>query len=85
MIHRAMLGSFERFIGILIEHYAGVFPLWLAPTQAIAAADRRPARPAYAEEVAAALEDAGLRTEVDRRTESVGKKIAEAETAAGAR
>ena len=42
MIHRALLGSFERFIGILIEHYAGEFPLWLAPTQAIAAADRRP-------------------------------------------
>ncbi len=44
MIHRAMLGSFERFIGILIEHYAGEFPLWLAPTQAHPAADRRPAR-----------------------------------------
>ena len=78
MIHRAMLGSFERFIGILIEHYAGEFPLWLAPTQAILLpiADRHVA---YAEETAGALEDAGLRTEVDRRTESIGKKIAEAE------
>ena len=79
MIHRAMLGSFERFIGILIEHYAGEFPMWLAPTQAILLpiADRHLA---YAEQTAAALEDAGLRTEIDRRTESIGKKIAEAET-----
>ncbi len=79
MIHRAMLGSFERFIGILIEHYEGEFPMWLAPTQAILLpiADRHLA---YAEETAAALEDAGLRTEIDRRTESIGKKIAEAET-----
>src|SRR5436853_7867648 len=78
MIHRAMLGSFERFIGILIEHYAGLFPLWLAPTQAVVLpiADRHAA---YADEVAAALEGAGLRARVDRRTESVGKKIAEAE------
>jgi len=79
MIHRAMLGSFERFIGILIEHYAGLFPLWLAPTQAVVLpiADRHAG---YADEVANALEDAGLRARVDRRTESVGKKIAEAET-----
>jgi threonyl-tRNA synthetase len=78
MIHRAMLGSFERFIGILIEHYAGVFPLWLAPTQVLVLpiADRHVA---YADEVANALEDAGLRSEVDRRGESVGKKISEAE------
>ena len=78
MIHRAMLGSFERFIGILIEHYDGVFPLWLAPTQALVLpiADRHIA---YADEVANALEDAGLRSEVDRRGESVGKKISEAE------
>jgi len=79
MIHRAMLGSFERFIGILIEHYAGLFPLWLAPTQAVVLpiADRHVA---HAEEIAAALEGAGLRARVDRRTESVCKKIAEAET-----
>jgi len=74
-----MLGSFERFIGILIEHYAGLFPLWLAPTQAVVLpiADRHLG---YADEVAGALEDSGLRTRVDRRSESVGKKIAEAET-----
>ena len=79
VIHRAIFGSLERFIGILIEHYAGEFPMWLAPTQAILLpiADRHLA---YAEETAAALEDAGLRTEIDRRTESIGKKIAEAET-----
>ncbi len=78
MIHRAMLGSFERFIGILIEHYAGDLPLWLAPTQALVLpiADRHVAN---AEQAAAALEDAGLRSGVDRRTESIGKKIAEAE------
>jgi threonyl-tRNA synthetase len=78
MIHRAMLGSFERFIGVLIEHFAGAFPLWIAPVQAavLPIADRHLA---YAEEVALALEDAGLRARVDRRQESVGKKIAEAE------
>jgi len=76
MIHRALLGSFERFIGILIEHYAGEFPLWLAPTQALILpiADRHEA---YAREVAAQLD--GVRAEVDARTESVGKKIREGE------
>jgi len=78
MIHRALLGSFERFIGILIEHYAGEFPLWLAPVQALILpiADRHEN---YAREVAAELAIAGLRTEVDERTESVGKKIREGE------
>jgi threonyl-tRNA synthetase len=78
MIHRALMGSFERFIGILIEHYAGEFPLWLAPVQALVLplADRHVP---YAEEVAAALADAGLRASVDDRTESVGRKIREAE------
>jgi threonyl-tRNA synthetase len=78
MIHRAMLGAFERFIGILIEHYAGVFPLWLAPVQALVLpiADRHDA---YAREVVAAFEAAGLRARADLRSESVGKKIAEAE------
>jgi threonyl-tRNA synthetase len=76
MIHRALLGSFERFIGILIEHYAGEFPLWLAPVQALVLpiADRHEE---YAREVAAQLD--GLRVEVDARTESVGKKIREGE------
>ncbi len=76
MIHRALMGSFERFIGILTEHYAGEFPLWLAPVQAVVLpiSDRHLG---YAREVAAQLE--GLRVEVDERTESVGKKIREAE------
>ena len=79
MIHRAMFGSFERFIGILIEHYAGAFPLWLAPTQAIVLpiTDRHAA---YAAAVVDELEEAGLRARADLRHESVGKKIAEAET-----
>jgi threonyl-tRNA synthetase len=78
MIHRALLGSFERFIGILIEHYAGEFPLWLAPVQAIVLpiADRHAEAAAG---VLAALADAGLRAEIDDRTESVGRKIRDAE------
>ena len=78
MIHRALLGSFERFIGILIEHYAGEFPLWLAPVQAIVLpiADRHAEA---ADAVLAALTDAGLRGEVDDRTESIGRKIRDAE------
>jgi threonyl-tRNA synthetase len=76
MIHRALMGSFERFIGMLIEHYAGEFPLWLAPVQAIVlpVADRHLG---YAREVQQALGD--LRVEVDDRTESIGRKIREAE------
>jgi threonyl-tRNA synthetase len=78
MIHRALMGSFERFIGILIEHYAGEFPLWLAPVQAtvLPIADRHLE---YARETAARLRDAGLRVEVDERSESIKKKIREAE------
>ncbi len=78
MIHRALMGSFERFIGILIEHYAGEFPLWLAPVQAtvLPIADRHIE---YAREAADRLRDAGLRVEVDERSESIGKKIREAE------
>jgi threonyl-tRNA synthetase len=78
MIHRALLGSFERIIGILIEHYGGEFPLWLAPTQALILpiSDRHEA---YANDVAKQLEAAGLRAEVDARTESVGKKIRDGE------
>src|SRR4051794_6279569 len=76
MIHRALLGSFERFIGILTEHYAGEFPLWLAPVQAIVlpVADRHLD---YAREVQSAL--SGFRVDVDERTESIGRKIREAE------
>jgi threonyl-tRNA synthetase len=78
MIHRALMGSFERFIGILIEHYAGEFPLWLAPVQArvLPIADRHAE---YAQRVAAELRDVGIRAEVDDRTESVGKKIRDGE------
>jgi threonyl-tRNA synthetase len=78
MIHRALMGSFERFIGILIEHYGGEFPLWLAPVQAIVLpiADRHVQ---YAREAAEQLREAGLRVEIDERSESIGKKIREAE------
>jgi threonyl-tRNA synthetase len=78
VIHRAIFGSFERFIALLIEHYAGAFPLWVAPVLAIVlpVADRHDD---YATQVAADLVAAGLRAEPDLRTESVGKKIAEAE------
>jgi len=78
MIHRAAFGSYERFVGILIEHLAGRFPLWLAPVQAIVLpiADRHNS---YAGEVAAALRDAGVRVETDERPESVGRKIRDAE------
>jgi threonyl-tRNA synthetase len=78
MIHRALMGSFERFMGILIEHYAGEFPLWLAPVQGavLPVADRHVD---YAHAVHDALTAAGLRADLDERTESVGRKIREAE------
>jgi threonyl-tRNA synthetase len=78
MIHRALLGSFERFIGILIEHYAGEFPLWLAPVQAIVlpVSDRFNE---YAASVRDSLRNEKLRVELDERSESIGRKIREAE------
>ena len=78
MIHRALFGSFERFIGILIEHFAGAFPLWLAPLQVsvLPVADRHNE---YAQSVVDELVGAGIRAEADTRSESVGRKIAEAE------
>jgi threonyl-tRNA synthetase len=78
VIHRAIFGSFERFIAILIEHYAGAFPLWLAPVQAtvLPIADRHAE---YAESVRAQLAAAGLRAELDRRQEKIGYKIREAQ------
>jgi threonyl-tRNA synthetase len=78
MIHRALMGAFERFIGILIEHYAGEFPLWLAPVQArvLPIADRHLD---YARKVAEQLVESGIRADVDDRTESIGKKIREGE------
>jgi len=78
MIHRALLGSLERFIGCLIEHYAGAFPLWLAPVQAIIlpVADRHMD---YAEKLAGRLASEGIRVELDYSKESVGKKVRNAE------
>jgi len=78
MIHRALLGSLERFMGVLIEHYAGAFPLWLAPVQAVVIpiADRHIG---YADKVAADLRAEGFRVEVDDRNEKTGFKIREAQ------
>jgi threonyl-tRNA synthetase len=78
MIHRALLGSMERFAGILIEHYGGRFPVWLAPVQAIVlpVSDRHNE---YAVRIAEELREAGVRVEVDERSESVGRKIRDAE------
>jgi threonyl-tRNA synthetase len=80
MIHRALLGSMERFAGILIEHHGGRFPLWLAPLQALVlpVADRHNERAAA---VVAELEAAGIRARADERSESVGRKIRDAELA----
>lgn len=76
MIHRAMFGSLERFIGILIEHHAGHLPLWLAPTQAMVATIVSDAD-GYAETVLKALKDAGLRAEADLRNEKINYKVRE--------
>jgi threonyl-tRNA synthetase len=76
MIHRAIFGSMERFIGILIEHYAGAFPLWLSPVQVVVATITSEADD-YAAEVAAALEKAGMRVETDIRNEKVNYKVRE--------
>jgi threonyl-tRNA synthetase len=76
MLHRAILGTFERFLGILIEHHAGRFPLWLAPVQAVVATIVSDADD-YAREVAAALKSAGLRVETDLRNEKINYKVRE--------
>jgi threonyl-tRNA synthetase len=76
MLHRAILGSFERFIGILIEHYAGQLPLWLAPTQAVVATIVTDANP-YAEQVVERLKAAGIRVEADLRNEKINYKVRE--------
>jgi threonyl-tRNA synthetase len=76
MIHRAMFGSLERFTGILIENYAGHFPLWLAPVQVVVATITSEADP-YAHDVLAALKTAGLRVEADLRNEKIGYKVRE--------
>jgi threonyl-tRNA synthetase len=79
MIHRALLGSIERFVGVLVEHYAGAFPGWLSPVQAtvVPVADRHNE---YAETVFASLREAGIRAEVDISDETVGEKIRRAIT-----
>ena len=76
MLHRAVLGSIERFIGILIENYAGKLPLWLAPTQVVVASITNDANP-YAEEVYEKLKAAGLRAELDVRNEKINYKVRE--------
>jgi threonyl-tRNA synthetase len=76
MLHRAILGTFERFIGILIEHHAGRFPLWLAPVQAVVATIVSDADD-YAREVVEALRKAGIRAEADLRNEKINYKVRE--------
>ncbi|TCQ00042.1 threonyl-tRNA synthetase [Sphingomonas sp. PP-F2F-A104-K0414] len=76
MLHRAILGTFERFLGILIEHHAGRFPLWLAPVQAVVATIVSDADD-YAVEVAAKLKAAGIRVETDLRNEKINYKVRE--------
>jgi len=79
MLHRALLGSVERFLGVLIEHFAGAFPIWLAPVQVmvIPIAERHQE---YGKKVLTKLADAGLRVELDGRNEKIGYKIREAQT-----
>ena len=75
MVHRALFGSVERFFGVLIEHYAGAFPLWLAPVQVGLVPISSDKHLAYAESVKATLEAAGLRVELDARNEKMNAKI----------
>jgi threonyl-tRNA synthetase len=78
MIHRALFGSMERFFGVLIEHYAGAFPMWLAPVQ-VAVLPITDRINDYAQKVAAQLHDAGLRVEVNVRSDKIGAKIRDAQ------
>ena len=78
MIHRALMGSLERFFGCLIEHYAGAFPVWLAPIQVILLPITDNQHP-YVEEIAQRLENEGFRVEKDLRNEKIGFKIREAQ------
>jgi threonyl-tRNA synthetase len=77
MIHRALLGSMERFFGVLVEHYGGAFPMWLAPVQAVVMNITENQRE-YANSVTAKMQAAGLLVKLDDRNEKIGKKIAEA-------
>jgi len=76
MFHRAIFGSYERFIGMLIEHYAGKFPLWLAPVQAVVATIVSDADD-YAQQVTAKLAAAGIRVQTDLRNEKINYKVRE--------
>jgi threonyl-tRNA synthetase len=80
MVHRAMLGSLERFVGTLIEHHAGDFPLWIAPVQAVVMTVTDDNVP-YARQVVARLKESGIRAELDDRNEKIGAKIRDAELA----
>lgn len=79
MLHRVVFGSFERFIGVLLEHYAGALPVWLAPVQAIVIPISTDKHLEYSKNIVKELSDAGIRVEIDERNESMGKKIREAE------
>ncbi|MFW6334673.1 MAG: His/Gly/Thr/Pro-type tRNA ligase C-terminal domain-containing protein, partial [Desulfosalsimonas sp.] len=78
MIHRVIYGSIERFLGILTEHFAGRFPLWLAPVQAVILPINDSLAP-FAQDINNRFFNAGLRTRVDERTESLNKKVREAQ------
>jgi threonyl-tRNA synthetase len=78
MIHRALFGSIERFFGVLIEHYAGAFPLWLAPVQ-VAVLPITDRINEYAESVAAELRSAGFRVEANTKSDKIGAKIRDAQ------
>lgn len=80
MLHRVIFGSIERFIGIIIEHFAGAFPLWLAPRQVVIVPVHHELHLDYANKVKAELEAIGLRVEVDNRNEKLGYRIREAQT-----
>jgi len=76
MLHRAILGSMERFLGILIEEFAGAFPMWLAPVQVVVTTISE-STDAYAHEVADKFRAAGLRVEIDTRSEKINYKVRE--------
>jgi threonyl-tRNA synthetase len=78
MVHRALLGSIERFFGVLIEHYTGAFPAWLAPVQAVVLPISEK-HAAYAREVAAQLRAAGVRVQLDERNEKLNARIRDAQ------
>ena len=78
MLHRAIYGSFERFLGILVEHYSGKFPVWLAPMQAILLSVSDPYND-FTTALVARMQDAGIRAEADCRQETIGAKIRDAQ------